>query len=96
MTGHDDDEPLEDMTDSEAALLDTVRILYDVLIQKKVIKAQHVDHLLQMHQKNWIKKNKPRAVGILGLLRALSTSEKVLKQREAALKLYRAQPKGSA
>ena len=86
----------EDITESEAAMLDAVRTLYDLLIAKRVIKPKRADDLLRLRQERYAKEDKLRAAGILGLLRALSTSEDVQKNRETALKLRMAQPKGSA
>lgn len=86
----------DDLTESEMAMIDAVRTLYDLVIGKRLISREDADRLLELHQRRWVKQTKPRAAGILGVLRAVATHPDVYKRRESALKLRMELPKGSA
>jgi hypothetical protein len=89
-------DPLDGFSETDLALLDAVRSLYDIIIEAGVTTHAHVDALLEVHEKRWTKKALPRAATMIALLRKLSTEPDVQNRRAVLEALKMVEPNGSA
>lgn len=85
----------DEMSEGEIALLDAARTLFDIVLAARLTTHATADKMLGLHQQRWTKEGKLKAAGMIGMLRALSTSPDARKHQETALKLRMARPKGS-
>lgn len=84
------------LTESDLAMIDAVRVVYDLLLGAQVLNAVALDDLLATRQKGWEQQGKHHTAAVLAMLRSLSTDQDARKHREGQLALRAVPPKGWA
>lgn len=87
---------VDQISETDMALLDTVRTLYGLIIDAGITTHAHADRLLAVHQERWTQMGAPEAADMIVLLRKLATDPDVQARRAALAELRVAEPQGLA
>jgi len=84
------------ISETETALIDTIRTLIDILVVSGASSAEEIDRLLAIHQSRHEAEKRIAAAGTIGIIRHLTTGPDVQQQRTSLLALRIAKPEGTA
>jgi hypothetical protein len=87
---------LAPLTESDLATLDALSILFSIAIGLREGAGQQVAKALDARIQHWAKRSKPKAAGILAVLKKMTTDPKMLTARRQRAVLRYGAPKGRA
>jgi hypothetical protein len=83
-----------ELSETDLALIDSLTLLFDLLIGGKDDVAQLIAGLLDARIRHWEQKGKPKTAAVLAMMKRQSTEPALLEQRRQRLSLR--DTKGSA